>query len=278
MAKSARSQVDVVVIGAGIVGCSTAYYLSKRGAKVALIEKGEVAGEQSSRAWGWVRQQGRNPREIPLSIFSKGLWSELSSEINADVEWIEDGSLKLAYTEEEMAKFESWAKEARDLGLDTQVMSASEVKELITSLEGSFLGGVYTPSDGQAEPGKGTEAMARAAKESGTDLYSHRSVQGFRVEGGTIKEVLTDQGGIEADSVVCAAGAWSSKLGRMVGVNLPQRVVKGTVVCTEPSEIVSHITVMSPDVTFRQKRDGTFYISNGVRSDYYVNRDSFRDI
>ena len=64
----------------------------------------------------------------------------------------------------------------------------------------------------------------------------------------------------------------------MVGVYLPQRVVKGTVVCTEPSEIVSHITVMSPDVTFRQKRDGTFYISNGLRSDYYVNRDSFRDL
>lgn len=278
MTKSAKSQVDVVVIGAGIVGCSTAYYLSKRGAKVALIEKGEVAGEQSSRAWGWVRQQGRNPREIPLSIFSKGLWSELSSEINADVEWIEDGSLKLAYTEEEMAHFESWAKEARDLGLDTRVISASEVKELVPALEGPFLGGVYTPSDGQAEPRKGTEAMARAAEENGAELYSHRSVEGFRVEGGVIKEVLTDQGGIEADSVVCAAGAWSSQLGRMVGVHLPQRVVKGTVVCTEPSEIVSHITVMSPDVTFRQKRDGTFYLSNGLRSDYYVNRDSFRDL
>ena len=147
------SKADVVIIGAGIVGCCTAYYLAKKGVKVAIVEKGEVAGEQSSRAWGWVRQQGRNPRELPLVMFSKGLWTGLTDEIGADVEWIEEGSLKLAYTEEDLSHFEEWAREARGLGLDTRVLTRDEVKREIPALEGPFVGGIHTPSDGQTEPG-----------------------------------------------------------------------------------------------------------------------------
>ena len=272
-----ESKADVVIIGAGIVGCCTAYYLAKKGVKVAIVEKGEVAGEQSSRAWGWVRQQGRNPREIPLVTFSKGLWSGLSDEIGADVEWIEEGSLKLAYTEEDLSHFEDWAREARVLGLDTRVLTRDEVKREIPALEGAFVGGIHTPSDGQTEPGRATEAIAWAARESGVALHTGRAVEGLEMEGGAIKAVVTDKGRIETDKVVCAAGAWASKVGRMVGVHLPQRVVKGTVVCTEPTDIISHCTVMTPDVTFRQKRDGTFYISNGTRSDYYVDLQSLRN-
>ena len=272
------SKADVVIIGAGIVGCCTAYYLAKKGVNVAVVEKGEVAGEQSSRAWGWVRQQGRNPREIPLVMFSKGLWTGLADEIGADLEWIEDGSLKLAYTEDDLAHFEDWAREARDLGLDTTVLTRDEVKREIPALEGSFLGGIHTPSDGQTEPRRATEAIAWAARENGVALQTGRAVEGIEVEGGAVKAVVTDKGRIETEKVVCAAGAWAAKVGRMVDVHLPQRVVKGTVVCTEPAGIVSHCTVMTPDVTFRQKRDGTFYISNGTRSDYYVDLDSFRNL
>ena len=108
-------------------------------------------------------------------------------------------------------------------------------------------------------------------------LHTRRAVEGLEVEGGAVKAVVTDKGRIETDKVVCAAGAWASKVGRMVGVHLPQRVAKGTVVCTEPTEIISHCTVMTPDVTFRQKRDGTFYISNGTRSDYYVDLQSLQN-
>ena len=97
------------------------------------------------------------------------------------------------------------------------------------------------------------------------------------MESGAVKAVLTDKGRIETDKVVCAAGAWASKVGRMVGVHLPQRVAKGTVVCTEPTDFISYCTVMTPDVTFRQKRDGTFYVSNGTRSDYYVDLQSLRN-
>ena len=155
-----QSKADIVIIGAGIVGCCIAYYLAKKGVNVVLVEKGEVAGEQSSRAWGWVRQQGRNPREIPLVMFAKQLWTGLSDEIGADVEWIEGGSLKLAYTDDDLSEFEAWAREARDLGLDTTVLSREAVKREVPGLSGPFLGGIFTPDDGQTEPRRATEAIA----------------------------------------------------------------------------------------------------------------------
>lgn len=272
------TRADVVIIGAGIVGCCIAYYLAKKGLNVVIVEKGEVAGEQSSRAWGWVRQQGRNPREIPLVMFAKQLWTGLSDEIGADVEWIEGGSLKLAYTDDDLSEFEAWAREARDLGLDTTVLSREAVKREIPALSGPFLGGIYTPDDGQTEPRRATEAIANAARENGVSLRTSHTVERLEVENGAIKAVVTENGRIETDKVVCAAGAWTAKVARMIGVKVPQRVVKGTVACTEPAPFVSYCTVMTPEVTFRQKQDGTFYISNGTHSDYYIDLEALRDV
>ena len=199
------TKADVAIIGAGIVGCCTAYYLAKKGVNVVLVEKGKVAGEQSSRAWGWVRQQGRNPREIPMVMFAKRLWTGLSDELGADVEWIEGGSLKLAYTEDDLREFETWAGEARDLGLDTTVLSREAVKREVPDLSGPFLGGIFTPDDGQTEPRRATEAIANAARENGVSLRTGHTVEGFEVENGAIKAVVTDKGRIESDKVVCAA-------------------------------------------------------------------------
>ena len=109
-------------------------------------------------------------------------------------------------------------------------------------------------------------------------MHTEHAVEGFEVANGSVKAVITDKGRIEADKVVCAAGAWTSKVSRMVGVHVPQRVVKGTVACTEPADFISHCTVMTPEVTFRQKRDGTFYISNGTHSDYYIDLEALRDV
>ena len=106
-------QADVVIIGGGIVGCSTAYFLAKRGAKVVVVEKGEVADEQSGRNWGWVRQQGRNPRELPLIMLSIRTWKQIIEEMDTEVDWIQNGSLRLSYSEEDAAHCETWIKRAR---------------------------------------------------------------------------------------------------------------------------------------------------------------------
>src|SRR5262245_6958048 len=97
---------DVVVVGAGIVGCATAYYLARRGVRVAVVERGAVCGEQSRKNWGFVRQQGRDPSEVPLMMEGNRIWRTLERELQTDIEWVQGGNLALAADPARMALFE----------------------------------------------------------------------------------------------------------------------------------------------------------------------------
>src|SRR5919198_1861388 len=110
---------DVVIVGAGIVGCATAYYLACRGVRAVVLERGPVAGEQSRKNWGFVRQQGRDPVEMPLVIEANRMWRGLARELDADIEWAQGGNLALAADEARMARFEQWLPVAREFGLAT---------------------------------------------------------------------------------------------------------------------------------------------------------------
>ena len=105
---------DVVIIGGGIIGVSTAYYLAKYGVSVTLIEKGVIAGEQSSRNWGFVRQQGRDPAEIPTIMRSLGLWKGLSKELGEDIGFKQAGVFYLANTQQQVADYEDWLNYAKE--------------------------------------------------------------------------------------------------------------------------------------------------------------------
>ena len=99
-------QSDVVIVGGGIVGCATAYYLARRGIRPLLVEKGDVGGEQSGRNWGFVRQQGRDPLEVPLMVEANRIWRGLETELGADLEWVQGGNLALAADQARLAQFE----------------------------------------------------------------------------------------------------------------------------------------------------------------------------
>ncbi len=120
---AARQSPDVAIIGGGIAGCASAYYLAKKGLAVTLLDKGELAGEQSGRTWGFVRQQLRDPLEIPLMIACKRLWRGLEAELEADIEWRQGGILHLAETDLGMAKYEAWLEHARTYQLDSRKVS-----------------------------------------------------------------------------------------------------------------------------------------------------------
>jgi glycine/D-amino acid oxidase-like deaminating enzyme len=273
-----ETEAEVVVIGGGIVGSATAYYLAKRNTRVVLVDKGDIADEQSSRAWGFVRQQGRDPAEMPLMVACNKLWQGLTEELGADIEWVQGGNLGIAATEERMEQYRGWRPVARDFGLDTRVLSRGEVQRMIPALEGPFVGGMYTPSDGHAEPRKATTAFARAAQERGATVFTHCAAEGIEVTAGKVSGVRTEQGLIRTSVVVCAAGAWSARVAKMVGLSLPQRVVRSTVAQTEPVPPITSSGVWAPGVAFRQRTDGTLYIAGGGLSDYYITLESFQHL
>lgn len=271
-----ETQADVVVIGGGIVGSATAYYLAKRNVNVVLVEKGEIADEQSSRAWGFVRQQARDPAEMPLMIECNRLWQGLEAELDADIEWVQAGNLALAGDEERMARFHEWLKVANDFGLDTRVLSRSEIQALVPQMTGSYLGGMFTPSDGHAEPRKATMAFADAARRKGARILTYHAAEAIETSNGQVSAVVTDRGAIRTSVVVNAAGARAMIIARMVGISLPQLVVRATVAETTPMGPVTGIGVWGPGVSFRQKKDGAFYIAGGAQSDYDITLDSLR--
>ena len=271
-----ESNADVVVVGGGIVGSATAYYLAKRNLNVALVEKGEIGDEQSSRAWGFVRQQARDPAEMPMMIECNRIWQGLEDELDADIEWVQSGNLALAADEERMARFEGWLPVARDFGLETKILSRTDIQSMIPKMTGSYIGGMFTPSDGHAEPRKATVAFADAAKRKGARVLTYHTAERIETTNGQVSAVITDRGAIRTPVVVNAAGARAMTVARMVGLSLPQLVVRATVAETTPMEHVTGVGVWSPGVSFRQKNDGAFYIAGGAQSDYDIMLDSLR--
>ena len=271
-------EADVVVVGAGIVGSAAAYFLARRGARVVVVERGRVPGEQSRKNWGFVRQQGRDPLEMPLVMEANRMWRGLAQELGADVEWVQGGNLALAADEARMARFEAWLPVAREFGLETRLLRARELHTIVPGLGGTWAGGMHTPGDGHADPEKATDAFARAAVAQGASLHLDCAVQRVVTQAGAVSGVVTERGEIRTRAVVCAAGAWSSRLARTLGLALPQRWVRGTVARTTPAPAVTSCAVWGPGVAFRQRRDGSFNIAAGGALDHDVTLDSLRQL
>src|SRR5207237_10500314 len=161
------AQADVVIIGGGIIGTSTALFLAQKGVRVVLCEKGHIAGEQSSRNWGWCRKMGRDPRELPLIIESLRLWQGMNELVEAETGFRQAGIMYLAETPAELGQLETWLDQARQYQLDTRILGRAEAAELMPGLTGSWTGARYTASDGRAEPRRGAPAVPDAARRQG---------------------------------------------------------------------------------------------------------------
>jgi glycine/D-amino acid oxidase-like deaminating enzyme len=269
-------EADVVVIGGGIVGCATAYYLARRRVDVVLVEKGEIADEQSSRAWGFVRQQRRDPAEMPLMVEAIKIWQGLEAELDADIEWTQQGVLAAAGDEDTMTRFRAWLEVSESFGVESRVLTREEIQKKVPAMTGSYIGGIYTPSDGHSEPRKATTAFARAAEREGARILTFHAAEDIEITAGQVSAVVTDRGTIRTPVVVNAAGAHGMKIARMVNLRLPMLLVRSTVAETTPMGRITDAGIWAPKVSFRQKRDGSVYIARGGKSDYDITLDSFR--
>lgn len=270
------SQADVVVIGGGVIGVSTALFLARAGQKVVLLEKGCIAGEQSSRNWGWIRQQGRDPDELPIMIEARGLWCELARQTHQDIGLARGGVSYLARTDAQMARYEAWVAHASALGVDTRVLSASEVSSHVPGISGRYVGALHTASDMRAEPWRAVPAFAEIAVRDGAVIVENCAVRCLDIAAGKVAGVVTEKGRIAAPEVVLAGGAWSSLFLRNHGVALPQLSVRTTVAATTPLPAVTQTAVSDKKLAFRYRADGGYTLAPGGFHELFIGWDALR--
>lgn len=268
-------RADVVIIGGGIIGVSAALFLAERGVDVVLCEKHEIACEQSSRNWGWVRQMGRDPREIPLIIESLSLWRTMNERIGAETGFRQRGVLYMAATPEDADARGEWLEHARPYQLDSRFISGKEVDALAPGATVKWHGALYTPSDGRAEPQLAAPAIAAGAQQRGAKIFTHCAVRSLETAGGRVAGVVTERGAIGCDAVVLAGGAWSRKFARNAGLKLPQLGVVNSVMRTSPIETGFHGAASGVKFAMRKRLDGGFTIAHRHLSVADIVPDSF---
>ena len=251
-------QVDVVIIGGGIAGVAAGYELVRQGHTVALLEKGVVAAEQSSRNWGWCRKQNRDEREIPLIKYSLKRWAELAGEINADPGFRPTGITYVSTQQSDVAQWEAWNNMARKYDIDSRMLSAAEAAEMSPGTQGKWIGGATCPSDGRAEPTFAVPVIASAAQRAGMKIFQHCAARGLERSAGRVSAVVTERGTIRTQAVICAGGAWAAMFCRANGISLPQAGVYATAMRTEVAPEVLSGGLSVPGLTVRRRVDGGY--------------------
>lgn len=270
-------QASAVVIGGGVAGISTALELAERGLDVVVVEKGEIAAEQSSRNWGWCRQMGRDPREIPLIQVSLDLWDGMNARVGGETGFTRCGILYLCETEEQLAAKKKWYDEnAVPWKLPTKMIGAKETNELQPGCTKPWKGALYTPIDGRAEPFIAVPAMAIGARKKGARIFTNCAARGLETKGGRVSAVVTEKGTIACDTVVLAGGAWSRRFCHNLGIEFPQLTVVNSVMRTEPLDTGHTRTCSGGHFTFRKRMDGGFTVTHNHLSVADIVPDSFR--
>jgi len=267
---------DVVIIGGGIIGIMSAYFLAQRGLRTCVVEKGRVACEQSSRNWGWIRQQGRDAAELPIMMEANRLWHEIAAKLDTDIGLTQGGITYMSRTEKRAAGFERFTKIAAEHGLDTRLLSSKDLRQHIPGMQRDFVMGMVTPSDLRAEPWLAVPAIARLAASVGVEIVEHCAVRSLDISAGRVSGVVTEHGRISAPHVLLAGGAWSSLFLQNHGISIPQLSVRATVVATQPMEQVYTGGATDEHIAFRARQDGGYSLATGITHDLYLGRDAFR--
>ncbi|WP_128255275.1 NAD(P)/FAD-dependent oxidoreductase [Falsirhodobacter deserti] len=227
-------EADCVVIGGGIAGVSAAYWLARAGQKVVLLEKGRVGAEQSSRNWGWCRQQNRDARELPLSTRSLALWENIAADLGEDTGFRRCGLLYLSDNEAEIEGWATWGRFARGEGIDTRMLTAAEAAERGAATGKPWLGGVWSPSDGTADPARAVPVIARGIVRHGGHVIQSCAARGVELAGGRVCGVITERGTIRTPVVVVAGGAWAGSFMHRMGISFPQASVRSSILSIAP--------------------------------------------
>ena len=254
---------DVVVIGAGVSGLTSAYYLAKAGKDVVVVDKGTVGGEASGRNGGMISERVDEPPMIPMAVESLKIWPTLDDELGYPTEFTHEGRLQVAVSEEEMGDLFKERDEALRNGLSVEQLDPLQIQDLIPGITGRTLGGLFFANGGHANPQRSVQAFAWAFQDLGGRIYQHTAVTGMKVVDDRVTTVETTAGPIVADVVVAAAGPQTSLLADMVGVHVPVAPARVEIIATAPLDPLFDIAIVSNGLYGRQAARGNLLFGGG---------------
>ena len=251
---------QIIVIGGGIIGCSTAYHLARdHKADVIVLEQGKLTSGSTWHAAGLVGQLRSSASITKVLKYSVDLYKGLDAETGLDTGWKMTGCLRLATTPDRWTEYRRLATTARSFGMEMQLISPAEVKAMVPQMEvDDLIGASWLPTDGQASPSDITQSLAKGARMHGARFFEGVRVTGFAMAGNRITGVHTNQGTITCDTVVNCAGQWARQVGAMAGVTVPLQPVKHQYIITDK------IAGLSPDTPTLRDPDRRTYFKEEV--------------
>ena len=265
------SSSKIIIIGGGIIGCSTAYHLAQMGQEVLLLEKAQLTSGSTWHAAGLVGQSRSNANITQLLGYSIDLYDKLEAETGLATGWKMNGGLRLACNDERWTEVRRQATTARSFGLDMQLLSPQEAQDLWPLMDiDDVIGAAFLPSDGQANPADITQALAKGARAKGAKLVENSPVNEILTEKGQIIGVRTPQGDITCEKLVLCCGQWTRELAKTIGVTVPLVSVEHQYMVTESFGVPSNLpTLRDPDrLTYYKEEVGGLvmggYERNGI--------------
>ncbi|HET6185295.1 MAG TPA: FAD-dependent oxidoreductase [Acetobacteraceae bacterium] len=260
---------DVLVIGGGIHGCSTAFQLAQRGARVLLVEKNNVGRHASGVNAGGVRRLLRDPAEIPLSVASMRLWHGIAALLGRDCGFTVSGQIAVAETEAEMEHLRQRAAMVRGLGYDhEELVGPNELYDLLPALAPGCAGGLIAREDGFASPYHATMAFRHAAAEAGAVILEGCRAGGLARSAG-VWRVQSSAGPIEARALVNCGGAWGGQVAAALGEPVALEPTAPMMMVTAPMpDFVKPVVIgVGRKLSFKQAANGTVLIGGGHRGE-----------
>jgi sarcosine oxidase subunit beta len=272
------NDADVIIIGSGVIGNATAYYLSKKGYSVIVLEKGAHIGNGgSTRNGGGVRQSGRHSAELPLAMYGvKHLWPTLSKDLGVDVEYYQEGNLRLGKTDDHLKTLQGLTDRACEQGLDVKMIGGDEAREINPYLSEEVIGASWCPTDGHANPLLVTLAYYKKARELGARFITGEEVVEIRKVRGLAKKVITKNNNTyTGNKIILAAGYASRKIGQTIGVDIPVKQVLLEVLVTEaqPEMFYQMLGTAAADFYGHQSTHGSFVFGGTSGLDAYAIED-----
>ncbi len=267
---------DVVVVGGGIMGAAAAFFLRQRGRSVFLIERGLVGQQASGVNFGNVRRQGRFLPQLPLAHRSRAIWGRLRSLLGEDAEFLATGHIRVCYDQKQQEVLESYARKARDYGLELELVSRNALRARFPFIGPEPLAGSYSPEDGHANPRLAAPAFGRAAARAGAQVFENTEVLSVQKAGQDFEVTAGDGRRFRAPAVLITAGAWGGRLSEQFGEPVPIAVHGPQMAVTEPlpywiKPVIGVSTAVPEEgVYLRQVERGNVVFGGGRRGPAYA--------